>query len=205
MKRHNPYCLMVLLSGILICIIKVLINPSHNKQSAVILSPKRPIAVTGWSLQQQEPISPATLSEQYNYLVEGHKYAFSSERHQLLLELREIGNTNSDLQALQAKHTKESISLFEIKQTHKGEYYLSQQLGQVEFQTCIYRSHLSVTDKVFRKQAYRKMFQLPHLQNWFSGNSALINDRCLWVKATVKPAIPIEKIESLLTEISNVN
>jgi cyanosortase A-associated protein len=206
MKRHNPHHLMILLSGILICIIKLLISPSHNKQVAVTLLPERPISPAGWSLQHQESIAPTTLPEQYNNLVAVRKYAFSSEGHQLLLELREIGNTNGDLQALQAKYAKESIgSAFEIKQTHKGEYYQSQQFDQVELQTCVHRSHLSVTDKGFREQAYRKMFQLQHLQNWFSGNSALVNDRCLWVKATVKPAIPTEKIESLLMEIASIN
>jgi cyanosortase A-associated protein len=221
MKQHHSLHLAILLLGIAVCIIKILINPIHNQQAAAILLPKVPISPFGWSLQQQELLKPSDQPERYDYLIEGRKYTFHNSehqhdsKHQLLLELREIGNTTGDVKALQAKYSQaqhnqsqqdqNSInSVFNVKQTTKGEYYWSEQSNQVEFQTCLYRSRLSIRSEVFKKQAYREALRPQHLQYWFSGNKPLVNDRCLWVKATIKPAISTQEVESLLTEIARI-
>jgi cyanosortase A-associated protein len=206
MKRHNSYHLVILLLGVLICIVKVLVNPVYDRRTEAALLPGKPVIPLGWSLQHEEVLPSSELSERYNYSVAGRRYNLYSGEHQLLLELREIGNTTGDVKILQTKYTENSIgSAFIVRHTNKGEYYFLEQSDRVELQTCLYHSRFSVAGDTFRKQAYHEIVRPYHLQNWLLGRTSLLNDRCLWVRATIKPAIPMRQIESLLAEIASFN
>jgi len=192
--QYRQFLLGGLCMGITLTLGNLLIDPTAGqRQYAAIRLPQvlpfansqlvqsQSIQITQTS-QMSQPNQPS--QPRYDQILSGQQYHYRSGDLRFNLMLRDIVNTEGDIaKFIHADLNGEKTSAFEDIQTPLGSYRRFTYQGKIYLESCLHSDgHSTVTPAQFRNHLYGQFGQVDHLFDWATGQTSLLEKRCLWAQ-----------------------
>lgn len=180
----------LLLSGICVGIVltigKLLIDPTTSQREYTALSLPQTLLIPTAQLIEARSIQSSQLQDtKYNQVLAGQQYRYRQQGIDFQLELRDVVNTEGDVNQLvqDAQDWQDTFPEFQQVETAIGSYHRFVYQDKIYLTSCLMPEAKSVvTSAQFRSQLYSQLWQADRLWNWAIGRASLLENRCLWVQ-----------------------